>query len=280
MSKNSENFEELLKQDAPILAGILNITPNSFSDGGKFIQSDDAIKQGRALLADGASIIDIGGESTGPGTKPISGDEEWNRIESAIVELSAEHIVSVDTYKSEVATRAIKHGATIINDVSGLRADESMASIIAEHGAYVVIMHSKEDGPAPHATSSSHNYQDVIKEISEFLRARIDYAINEGISKEKIIIDPGMGGFLSTDPKVSWEVLERLDELYRNFSDYPLLIGASRKGFLGGKLEERDAISQLVHLRAAESGAKILRTHDVRMARDFSRCWKLLQGNS
>lgn len=276
MNYHVEALSRSLRQELPLIAGVLNTTPNSFSDGGLFQTSESAISHGRSLIKDGATLLDIGGESTGPGTNPVSPEDEWQRLEPAVRFLSTEHIVSVDTYKSSIAKRALELGAAVVNDVSGLRADANMASIIAEHQAYVVIMHSKEVDTHPHATSSKPNYKDVVEVIATFLEQQIDYAQKEGISKERIIIDPGMGGFLSTDAEVSWEVIRRLNELATHFSDYPLLIGASRKGFLGGDIQQRDPLSQLVHLKAAQLGAKILRTHNVKMAASFLHCWKRL----
>ncbi len=253
--------------------GILNLTPDSFSDGGQFASPAEALSKADGLLAEGAATIDIGGESTAPRATPITAAEELWRIEEVVKALAPRAFVSVDTYKSAVARRCLEHGARMINDTSALRADPEMAAVVRDFDAYVVLMHSKNDGPLPHATLVPKLYHDLVSQIAEFLKSRIDVALDAGIAMERIIIDPGMGAFISTDPEDSWKVLANLDRLRDCGVTAPILIGTSRKGFLGGALEERDPLSQLSALGAVLKGASIIRTHNVAMARSFLHSW-------
>lgn len=258
----------LLEKDGAIVVGVLNVTPDSFSDGGSYIDSNTAIAHADKLITQGASIIDIGGESTGPGSKPISAIEEQQRILPVVDALAEKVCLSIDTYHSETAAAVLKAGAQIINDVSALRADTKMAAVVAQYDAYLILMYCK-DAPQPHVTAHQLHYQDVVADISEFFATRIEYALSEGIKKEKILLDPGMGGFVSSDANVSWELLARLGEFKKNFPDFPLFVGTSRKGFLGGPLESRDPISQLTALWAIDHGAKCIRTHNPAMLSEF-----------
>ncbi len=258
----------------PWITGILNVTPDSFSDGGLYEGVDAANRRARELIGEGAVIVDIVGESTRPGAKPVHGEEEWKRIGAVVSAAAKEAFVSVDTYRAKTAERSLAAGAKMINDVSALRADPDMAAVLRNSGAYVVLMFSKEDGTHPHATDSVRDFKDVIIEIAEFLEERVDYALKHGISASKIVLDPGMGRFVSHDPKYSWEVLERLHELREKFAEFPLMLGTSRKGFLGGELTERDPLSQLTSIMAYERGADFIRTHNVKLAREFFAVWK------
>lgn len=258
------------------LMGILNITPDSFSDGGKYVDESQAIVQARRLSEDGAQIIDIGGESTAPGSKAITGELEQKRILRIVEQLASEFVLSIDTYRSSTARAALERGARMINDVSALRADPDMPKVLAEYRSFVVLMHSKEADDRPHASESSRDFKDVISEVADFLSRRIDFALSHGIPEDRIIVDPGMGKFLSHDPKYSWELLSRFQELVEKLSPLPVLVATSRKGFLGGTLSERDDVSQLTALFAAEKGARIIRTHNPRQAAKFLACWKNL----
>jgi dihydropteroate synthase len=261
------------------LIGILNITPDSFSDGSNFLKLDDAINHALQMIADGAQIIDVGGESTRPGAKAISAEEEWQRIEGVLKILSAPEFktkcqISVDTFRASTARQALELGVEIINDVSALRHDPKMVEIIAEYKANVILMYSKEAGNTPHASGSVKKYKDVISEIGDFLNTQVDFAVRAGIPREKIIIDPGMGRFISNDPELSWEVLRRLKEL--SSLNLPMLIAPSRKGFLGGELKDRDPISQLANLMGISNGATYIRTHNVKMMREFLEAYEKL----
>jgi dihydropteroate synthase len=265
----------LLAGPPPWVMGIVNVTPDSFSDGGLHLSPAAALKAVTSLCSAGAALIDIGGESTRLGSTRVSAEEELRRVEP-IVAASPKHcVVSIDTYKSEVAARCLDRGARIINDVSALRADPAMAKVIAERGAFVVLMHNKEPGDRPHASDSPREYKNVIEEICDFFNRRIDVALAEGIVQVRIVLDPGMGKFLSHDPAYSWEALARFDEFTR--LGFPLLVGTSRKGFLGKATDERDPLSALSSLVAAMHGASILRVHDAQMASDFIRAARQLK---
>jgi len=268
-------IKKLLKEKKPIIMGILNITPDSFSDGGDFYDTGKANQRLDEMAKSGTDIIDIGAESTGPGSKAVGAKEELSRIKK-VLSKPLETCISIDTYRAETARYCLEQGAEIINDVSALRADNELAKTIAEHNAYVVIMYSKQKGNQPNVKTENIEYSDVIATISEFLTERIGYAMSQGIKKEKIILDPGMGGFISSDSKYSWEILRRLDEFKNNFKEFPILIGTSRKGFLGGDIKKRDPISQLSSLFAATKGASIIRTHNPEMANEFHKTWNHL----
>jgi dihydropteroate synthase len=256
------SLEKELKNNPPWIVGVLNITPDSFSDGGKFIDTDQAIKRGLEIHNEGADIIEIGGEATGKNSFPISVAEEIQRISNIVEELSKHTFVAIDTYKAETAEHCLRLGAKMINDVSGLRADPKLAEVIAKYQAFAVIMHSKETS-MPHVSDTKHFYRDLILEISDFFRKQIAFAIRQGIDADKIILDPGMGMFLSEDPNVSWELLNHFSEFSNYEFDNPLMIATSRKSFLGGEVNTRDFPSLLTALLATFKGAKLIRTHNV-----------------
>ncbi|MCB0346832.1 MAG: dihydropteroate synthase [Bdellovibrionales bacterium] len=271
-----KNLERLVAAEPPLFMGILNTTPDSFSDGGEFTEPEAAAAHAETLMRAGAAIIDIGGESTGPGSSAVNAEEEWRRVEGAVAAISNRCILSIDTFKSDVAERALKLGAAVVNDVSALRYDPRMGQVAAEHNAYVVLMHSKELDDSPHASQLERAFSDVINDTTEFLERAVERAVSAGIERNKIIIDPGMGKFVSADPEISWEIVARLDELKRSLP-FPILLSASRKGFLGGAVSQRDPISQLLHLAAIAKGAKIIRTHNVAMLSEFFGAWKRLK---
>lgn len=257
-----------------ILVGILNVTPDSFSDGGHYLEPESAIQHAQALLEDGADIVEVGGESTRPGSTPVADEAEWGRIRPVIAAIAPKVKVSIDTYKASVADRALKMGAAIINDVSALRADTDMARVIADHGAQVVLMYSKEKS-LPHVTEREPRYTDLVGSIRDFLEERVAFAEQHGIKRSQIIIDPGLGRFLGKDPSYSWTVLRELPRLAE--LQLPILIGTSRKGFLGVSntpMHDRDAVSQLTALGAYLNGATYLRTHNVLLAKHFLDAWK------
>ncbi len=245
-----------------MIMGVLNVTPDSFSDGGKFNSTAAAVRQARRMLKDGAKLIDVGGESTGPTSIDVSEAEELRRtipIIKKLAQIKPKPYISIDTYKAEVARQAIAAGARMVNDVTALRGDLNIAEVIARSGVKVVLMYSKD--PTARTTRTKKQYKDVIKTVKEFLLERVAYALSKGIKKEQIILDPGMGAFVSGDPQYSFEILRRLGELKK--LGFPLLVGASRKGFLPGNVNERLVPTLLAHMVAAKNGADIIRVHDV-----------------
>ncbi|MFL5338006.1 MAG: dihydropteroate synthase [Geminicoccaceae bacterium] len=260
---------KLLGAPAPWLMGVVNITPDSFSDGGRHLAPDAAIAHGRRLLAEGAQILDLGGESTAPGSRPITSEEELLRLEPVVRGLAhGGAVLSIDTYHAATAARCIELGAMIVNDVSALRADPDMAAVVRDLGPVLVMMHAK-DGPLPHATDRPVAYRDVVDDVAAWLKARVEVAVAAGIDPDQIVLDPGWGKFLSLEPEHSWEMLARFDELVARLAPLPVSVGISRKGFFRVPMAERDPLSQLTSLVATQKGAALIRTHDVRMARQF-----------
>jgi dihydropteroate synthase len=242
--------------------GVINVTPDSFSDGGFYFDRDKAVKRGLDLAAEGADIIDIGGESSRPGSDPIPEEEEMRRVLPVISEIrkNTEALISVDTTKSGVARAAVDEGADIINDISSFRFDQEMISLAAQKKTPVVLMHMKG---TPKMMQVNPHYEDVLKEVKDFFSERIEEAQSQGIKKEKIILDPGIGfGKRLQDNLKLINHLNCLEELNR-----PILVGISRKSFIGKILnlppEERlegtiaSAVLSILH------GAHILRVHDV-----------------
>jgi len=262
----------------PQIVGIVNVTPDSFSDGGKYLTAQEAIKKAYNLAEEGADIIDIGAESTGPNSKPISAEEEWRRLEPVLKVVARDLTISVDTYKAETASRALQLGSNFINDVSALRADRSMAKVIADAGCKLVLMHSKEVDGKPHVSGSDRVYDDVVKEITEFFLQRVQYCLENGIKRENIILDPGIGLFLSKDESYSWQVLSRIAE-FRTLN-LPIFIGVSRKGFLRNaeksSASDRDPVSALIGVHLACSGVSYIRTHNVKLTKEFLATWNKL----
>lgn len=251
-----------MKKSLPKIMGILNLTPDSFSDGGNFNDHKKAIKRVKEMEKQGADIIDIGGESTGPKSKNVTLEEELKRV-IPIIKAIRKHTklpISIDTYKAEVAKQAIEAGANMINDVTALRGDKKMAEIAAKYKTPIILMYSKDS--TPRTTIKKKKYKNVIKTIESFFQKQIKYAASKGIKKKNIIIDPGMGQFISAIPKYSYEIIARLNELQK--MNYPILIGISRKSFLGGKIEERDEKGKIPTAIAYLNGSSIIRTHDVR----------------
>ncbi len=243
--------------------GILNVTPDSFSDGNQYLRTKDYELRTKQLIEEGVDIIDIGGESTGPGSKDVSLEEEMKRIKPVIDyvkenNLTEKTLFSIDTYKSQVAEYALEHGFTMVNDVTALRGDPEMMGILLKYQPYVILMYSKDD--TPRTTMESVEYDDVMASVKTFLVDRISQLVEAGFSEDKIIIDPGMGMFISANPKYSFEIIERLDEL--KSLGYPICVGVSRKSFLGGKLEEREQPSVDWSLKALQNGASIIRIHN------------------
>lgn len=248
--------------------GILNVTPDSFADGGKHFSLHDALKRADEMIAEGVDIIDVGGESTKPGAERVTLDEEISRVIPVITELSKKDVViSVDTTRAEVAQQAIKIGVSYINDVSGGLADPKMYKVIAENPqVQYIIMHWRAHSKNMQELA---NYQDVVKEVKEELEARIESAIEAGVNPEQIIVDPGLG--FSKLPEHNWELLKNLDRI--GLLGYPILIGASRKRFLGELTgstdpEDREAASIAITSLVAKQNVWAVRTHSVKPHRD------------
>ncbi|NWF75408.1 MAG: dihydropteroate synthase [Nitrospirae bacterium] len=250
------------------IMGILNVTPDSFSDGGQFFDKSSAIKRALQMVKEGADIIDIGGESTRPGSDPVPLEEELQRTIPLIEVLIKESNIpiSIDTYKSEVAKRALDAGASMVNDISGLRFDPLMKSVVAQYKVPVVIMHIKGK---PKDMQKDTVYEDLLSEIITYLKNSIDIAIKAGISEDKIIIDPGIGFGKTFEHNL--EIIHNLQEF--TVLKKPILIGPSRKAFIGKILGDAPPGERLEGTAAAVAisimnGANIIRVHDVKeMAR-------------
>jgi dihydropteroate synthase len=246
----------LLSRPHPAVMGVLNVTPDSFSDGGQFIAPDRALAQARRMVAEGADIIDIGAESTRPyGSEPISTDEELKRLQPILAEVVSLGVpVSIDSMKSAVVAWALDAGAVIANDVWGLQRDPGMAGLLAARNAPVIVMHNRDQVDAG---------IDIMKDIAEFFARSLDIAAKAGVSRGNIVLDPGIG-FGKTQEQ-SMIALARLDEL--SVFGLPLLVGASRKRFISSvtpsEPHQRLGGSIAAHLIAAKAGARIIRTHDV-----------------
>jgi len=246
----------LLARDVPVM-GVLNVTPDSFSDGGRFLEPGAALAQAKRMIGEGAVIIDVGAESTRPygGMQPITAADEIARLEPVLAEVAALGTpVSIDTMKADVARFALANGATIMNGVWGLQRDPAMAEVAAEHGVPVVIMHNR---------TTADPAIDIMKDIAAFFERSLAIAARAGIRKDNIMLDPGIG--FGKNAAQSLTVLARLKEFAT--LGYPLLVGASRKSFIGKVTpsEPRDRLggSIAAHVIAAQNGANMIRTHDV-----------------
>jgi len=246
----------------PTLWGVLNVTPDSFSDGGDFIDANIAISRARQMVADGASVIDVGAESTRPGAKRVSAEDEISRLTPVVTALIAEGItVSVDTMRADTAEAMLELGAPIINDVSGGLADERMFEVIAPTDCLYVLMHWRGHSDQ---MDSLATYGDVVTDVVGEIKARLDAAEAAGIDPERIMIDPGLG--FAKDIDHNWEIIRRIDEFHQLHR--PLLVGASRKRFLGALLPEghspkdRDGVSAALGVVLAGSGIDALRVHE------------------
>jgi dihydropteroate synthase len=242
--------------------GVVNVTPDSFSDGGLYLDPAAAISHGRELVEDGAAILDVGGESTRPGAAEVAVEEELRRVEPVVAGLAPLGVdISVDTSKAVVAEAAIGAGATIVNDVTALRGDPAMAGLVAERGVGVVLMHMAGD---PRTMQVNPEYGDVVAEVRDFLAARLAAAVAAGIAAERIWLDPGIG-FGKTDQH-NFELLRGLGEL--TALGRPVLVGTSRKSFIGrtdgSATDDRLGGTIATSILAATAGASVLRVHDVR----------------
>jgi dihydropteroate synthase len=252
-------FEE--RWPRPSVMGVVNVTPDSFSDGGLYVESSAAVEHARRLLEEGATLVDVGGESTRPGAAPVSTEDELARIVPVLEGLPGLP-VSIDTSKAVVARKAIELGAELVNDVTALRADEQMAGVVAEADAYVCLMHMQG---SPRTMQVAPSYDDVVGDVLAFLEERVAFAIEHGVREEHICIDPGIG--FGKTPDQNLELLHRLDEL-RSLGR-PVLVGVSRKSTLGKVLGDASATqggiaaSVAAAVAAFDRGATMIRAHDV-----------------
>ncbi len=242
--------------------GVINVTPDSFSDGGVHLAPDAAVAAARRMLDEGAAIVDVGGESTRPGSSGVSVEEELRRVLPVLSALSGEP-VSIDTSKAEVARRALELGAELVNDVTALRDDPRLAGVAAEAGAYVCLMHMRGE---PRTMQANPVYDDVVSEVKSFLEERLAFAVAEGIGEELVCLDPGIG--FGKTVEQNFELVRRLDELVA--IGRPVLVGFSRKSALGRILGDPSATTGTAAasvgaaVAAFDRGATILRAHDVR----------------
>jgi dihydropteroate synthase len=242
--------------------GVLNVTPDSFSDGGLFVESSAAVEHGRRLLGEGAALVDVGGESTRPGAAAVTVDEELARVVPVLEGLVGAPL-SIDTSKAEVARRALELGVELVNDVTALRGDPDLVEVVAEGGAFVCLMHMQGD---PRTMQVAPHYDDVVSDVLAFLEARVSFAVEHGIAEERICVDPGIG--FGKTPDQNLELLRRLDEL--GSLGRPVLVGTSRKSTLGrvlgdaGATQGTLAASLGAAAAAFERGASMIRAHDVR----------------
>jgi len=253
-----------LNLSRPLIMGILNVTPDSFSDGGRFDTVDKAVEHTLLMEADGADIIDIGGESSRPGSEPVSEKDELARV-IPIIRAMKKHVktpISIDTYKAEIARAALDEGAEIVNDISALRFDPAMAGVIAEKKAPLILMHMLG---VPRDMQKNPEYKDCVAEIIEFFKERVAFCIDTGIDKSKIIIDPGIGFGKRLSDNI--EILVKIGK-FRELN-LPVLVGVSRKSFIGmlhpsGNLpDQRMGGSIAATVAAILNGADIVRVHDV-----------------
>ncbi len=244
--------------------GILNVTPDSFSDGGQFFSFDKAIAHAEQMIDEGADIIDVGGESTRPGSEFVSEDEELRRVIPIIERLASSMPISIDTTKASVARAALQAGAEIVNDISGVRFEPAIADKAAKVGAGLVLMHSRG---TPKTMQQLPPVENIIGEVTKGLRESIAIAEQHGVSRERIAIDPGIGFGKSYEQNL--ELIAKLNQLAREFSDLPIMIGTSRKAFIGKLLNDAPADQRLsgslaTVVASVLNGAHIVRVHDVK----------------
>jgi dihydropteroate synthase len=256
--------------DRPLVMGILNVTPDSFSDGGRFASVDAAIARAEQMISEGVDIIDIGGESTRPGSERVSAQEEIGRVVPVIKAISRRFDVpvSIDTSKSEVATAAVESGAEIINDISGLRFDERIAEVAAEHKTGLVLMHSRGDFATMH---SQPPVDDILTEVATDFTRSTETAAKYNIATESIVLDIGIGFGKTLEQNL--ELIAKLDKIIEHFPQFPFVVGTSRKSFIGkildGSPPDERLNGSLVSIAVAVwNGAKIVRAHDVRQTAD------------
>jgi|SRR5271155_741829 len=249
------------------LMGIVNVTPDSFSDGGLYLETDAAVEHGARLVAEGADIVDVGGESTRPGAEPVSAAEELRRVHGVIAGLAAGGTaaqISIDTSKASVAQAALDAGASLVNDVSAFRADPEMAALVAQSGADCCLMHMLAE---PRTMQRDPTYEDVVDEVRAFLEERLQFAVREGVDERRVLLDPGIGFGKTVEHNL--ELLRRLDELAT--LGRPIVIGTSRKSFLarlGAGTSDRLGATVASNVLALERGASVFRVHEVAPVRE------------
>jgi dihydropteroate synthase len=246
--------------------GVLNVTPDSFSDGGRFLDPADAIAHAERLVAEGADLVDVGGESTRPGAEPVAEQDELARVLPVLEPLGAAGVpLSIDSSKASIASRALAAGALFVNDVTALRGDPGMAEVVASSKAELCLMHMLGD---PRTMQENPRYVDVVSEVKRFLEERLEFAVGEGIAEQRVWLDPGIGFGKTLEDNLA--LLRRLDEIVA--IGRPVLVGVSRKRFLGeitGKPEDRRGPAGLAAaLVAYEKGATMVRVHEVGPTRD------------
>ena len=268
-ARNIDGAGTLRKGPGPVVVGILNVTPDSFSDGGNFLDPDAAAEHAVAMLDEGAEILDVGGESTRPGSEPVSQEEEIRRVVPVLERILAsrpEAVVSVDTYRAGTATAALEAGARLINDVTALRGDPRMATVVKEAACPVILMHMQGE---PKTMQEEPHYEDVLREVRDFLGERAEYAVAVGVRPENVIVDPGIGFGKNLEHNLA--LLRNLDAVVD--LGFPVLIGASRKTFIGritGAQEARERVFGTVAttVLAYQQGVTFFRVHDVRANRE------------
>ena len=261
---NIKQFNDWLSSDKKqsLIMGILNVTPDSFSDGGQYFDKNVAVEHALAMIRNGANIIDIGGESTRPFSDPVSLDEEISRVIPVIkgIREKSDVCISIDTTKSMVASEALHVGASIINDVSAMEVDPFMADIAVKFDCPIIIMHMKG---TPKNMQDNPTYESLISDIKNYLIKRIDYAVSKGVHRKKIIIDPGIG--FGKTVENNFEIINNLNHFVK--LNFPVLLGASRKSFIGIALNlpenERLEGSLAANIIGLQQGVKIFRVHDV-----------------
>jgi dihydropteroate synthase len=248
--------------------GVVNVTPDSFSDGGLFLDADDAVRHALELVAEGADILDVGGESTRPGAEPVAEDVERDRVIPVIERVAAEGTgvqLSIDTSKLEVARAALDAGATYVNDVTAFRSDPRLAGLVAERGTECCLMHMLGD---PRTMQEKPRYDDVVSDVKAFLEERLAFAVSRGVREERVMLDPGIGFGKTLEHNL--ELLRRLDEIVA--LGRPVVVGTSRKSFLG-RITGREVGERLpgtiaTNVLALERGATVFRVHEVAPVRD------------
>ena len=261
---NIKNFNDWLlsKKKQSLIMGILNVTPDSFSDGGKYLEKNTAINHALEMIDEGADIIDIGGESTRPFSDPVSLKEEISRVVPVIegIRKESDVCISIDTTKSQVATAALNSGASVINDVSAMEVDQLMVDVALKFDCPLIIMHMKG---TPKNMQDDPQYESLISDIKDYLLDRADFIISKGINPKKIVIDPGIG--FGKTVENNFEIIKNLNHF--TTMNFPVLLGASRKSFIGISLNlpEKDRLegSLAANIIGLQNGAKIFRVHDV-----------------
>tara|TARA_B100000925_G_C21966752_1_gene455951 strand:+ start:577 stop:1428 length:852 start_codon:yes stop_codon:yes gene_type:complete len=261
---NIRNFNDWLLsiEKQSLIMGILNVTPDSFSDGGKYLEKNNAINHALAMIDNGADIIDVGGESTRPFSDPVSLDEEISRVIPVIegIRKESDVCISIDTTKSEVATAALDSGASLINDVSAMEVDPLMIDVALKFDCPIIIMHMKG---TPKSMQDNPQYESLISDIKDYLQERVNFIVSKGVNSKKIVIDPGIG--FGKTVENNFEIINNLNHFTK--MGFPVMLGASRKSFIGISLDlpEEDRLegSLAANIIGLQNGAKIFRVHDV-----------------